>query len=272
MNILIVGCGSIGTIIAKAVDSMPEFDRIFITDQSHLCAIHLVKALRHVEYVENDDESLSRVAGHVDLVVEAASQDAARHFVPFFLERGIDVMVMSVGAFAVDEFRERCFSLAKERNARLYVPSGAVCGTDGLHSAAEGRISEVQLITRKGRKGLCDASNLRERGINIDSLEEAMVVFEGTAREAALTFPRNMNVAATLSLLGVGFDETKVKVICDPNIESNQHKLIVKGDFGEMVAETKNIPSSKTPSTSYLAALSALAAIKRIVGNVWIGI
>lgn len=272
MKILIIGCGSIGTLIAKAVDSMPEFDRVFITDQSHLCAIHLVKALHHVEYVENDDRSLSEVAEFVDLVVEAASQEAARHFVPFFLERGIDVMIMSVGAFAVDEFRERCFSLAKERDARLYVPSGAVCGTDGLHSASEGTIKEVQLITRKGRKGMCDVSKLREKGISIDSLDGPVVVFEGTAREAALTFPKNMNVAATLSLLGIGFDETKVTIICDPEVESNQHKVIVKGDFGELVAETRNIPSPKTPSTSYLAALSALAAIRRIVGNVWIGI
>ncbi len=272
MKILIIGCGAIGTTIAKAVDEMPEFEKVYITDQSKSCAAHLVEGLVQVEYVPNDDESLEAITDDLDLAVEAASQKAALRYVPFFLELGVDIMVMSVGSFARDDFREKCFRLARERGARLYVPSGAICGTDGLHSAAEGEIEEVQLISRKGRKGLCDVSKLRERGIVMDNLEEAHVIFEGSAREAAMEFPKNMNVSATLGLLGVGFDKTKVKIICDPEVESNQHKVIVKGSFGEFCAETKNIPSPKTPSTSYLAALSAVAAIKRIAGNVWIGI
>jgi len=272
MRILVIGCGSIGTHIVKSVDQMPEFDRVYITDQSKLCAIQLVQALHNVEYVGNDDESLTKVAKEIDLMVEAASQEAARHFAPFFLERGVDIMVMSVGVFADDDFRERCFSLAKEKGAKLYVPSGAVCGTDGLHAASAGKIQEVTLITRKGIKGMCDKSELQERGVIMDSLKQECVIFEGTAREAATTFPRNMNVSATLALLGAGFDDTKVRIICDPNVESNQHTVIVRGEFGEMRAETKNVPSSKTPSTSHLAALSALAAIRRIVGNVWVGI
>ncbi|MFP4170376.1 MAG: aspartate dehydrogenase [Methanomassiliicoccales archaeon] len=272
MRILIIGCGSIGTHIARAVDDMEEFTEVLITDQSKLCAAQLVKALHHVTYVENDERSLEEIASGLDLVVEAASQGAAKHFAPFFLERGVDTMVMSVGAFADDQFRERCFSLCRERNARLYVPSGAVCGTDGLHSASVGRIDEVTLITRKGQKGMCDESVLRERGIIMESLEEACVIFEGTAREATTRFPRNMNVAATLSLLGVGFDDTKVRIICDPEVESNQHRVVVKGEFGEFTAETKNIPSPRTPSTSFLAALSAVAAIRRIAGNIWIGV
>jgi aspartate dehydrogenase len=272
MRILVIGCGSIGTHIVKSVDQMPEFDRVYITDQSKLCAIQLVQALHNVEYVGNDDESLAKVAKEIDLMVEAASQEAARHFAPFFLERGVDIMVMSVGVFADDDFRERCFSLAKEKGAKLYVPSGAVCGTDGLHAASAGKIQEVTLVTRKGIKGMCDKSKLQERGVIMDSLKQECVIFEGTAREAATTFPRNMNVSATLALLGVGFDDTKVRIICDPNVESNQHTVIVRGEFGEMRAETKNVPSPKTPSTSHLAALSALAAIRRIVGNVWVGI
>jgi len=272
MRILIIGCGSIGTQIAKAVDEMEEFEQVYITDQSHMCAVHLEKMLENVKYVESDEESMDSLSSELDLVVEAASQDAARRYAPFFLERGVDTMIMSVGSFANDEFRERCFSLSKERNSRLYVPSGAVCGTDGLRGAAMGRIDEVTLITRKGRKGMCDESKLRDQGVEMDTLSGECIIFNGTAREAALTYPRNMNVSGTLSLLGVGFDETKVKIICDPEVESNQHTVIVKGEFGELRAETKNLPSPRTPSTSFLAALSAVAAIKRIASNIWIGI
>lgn len=272
MRILIIGCGSIGTQIARAVDEMEEFDRVYITDQTHMCAVHLEKILHNVIYVEHDDETLDGLSDELDLVVEAASQTAARHYAPFFLERGVDTMIMSVGVFADDALRERCFSLSKEKGAKLYIPSGAVCGTDGLHAAAIGRIDEVTLITRKGSKGMCDESSLKEKGISIENLQEPCVVFEGTARKAARTFPKNMNVSGTLSLLGVGFDDTKVKIICDPEVESNQHTVIVKGEFGELVAQTTNVPSPRTPSTSHLAALSAVAAIKRIVSNVWIGI
>ena len=85
-------------------------------------------------------------------------------------------------------------------------------------------------------------------------------------------FPKNVNVSATISLLGLGLDKTKVKLICDPLGEVNKHQLVVKGVFGEITAETENVPFPSNPATSYLAALSAIAAIKRIAGNVWIGI
>jgi aspartate dehydrogenase len=272
MRLLIIGCGSIGTTLAKAVDEIPEIERIYITDKSKVCAIHLVEKLHKVKYVDNSDEELLGIIPDIDLVVEAASQEAAKHFIPFFLEHGVDVMMMSVGAFAEDAFRERCFALAKTKGARIYAPSGAVTGTDGLRAASIGTIDEVQLISTKSPKNFSNMEYLKSKGIDINNLKEPTVVFEGTAREAATLFPRNMNVSATLSLLGVGFDKTKVKIIFDPNTDKNTHKVIVRGPFGEFVAETKNVPFPKNTSTSYLAALSALATIKRLIGNVWIGV
>jgi aspartate dehydrogenase len=272
VRILIIGCGSIGSVLAKAVHDMPEVDRIYVTDQSKDYAVHLIESLDKAEYVDNVNDNLSRVLGEVNLAVEAASQEAARKYIPFVLENGADVMVMSVGVFADDAFREHCFTLAKKHRSRLYVPSGAICGTDGLHSAAAAGISEVHLITRKGPKGLRGAPGLKMRNIDVDALREPTVVFEGNARDASSQFPKNLNVAATVSLLGSGFDRTKVTIICDPTTEKNSHTLVVKGDFGELKCETQNVPSPMTPSTSYLAALSAVAAIKRVLGNVWIGV
>lgn len=272
MRILIIGCGSIGSVLAKAVHDMPEVDRIYVTDQSKDYALHLIESLEKARYVDNVNDNIVKILGEVDLAVEAASQDAARKFIPFVLENGADVMVMSVGVFADDAFREKCFTLAKKHRSRLYVPSGAICGTDGLHSASAAKIQEVHLITRKGPRGLRGAPGLKMKGIDIDSLTEPTVVFEGNARDASNQYPKNLNVAATISLLGVGFDNTHVTIICDPTTERNAHTLVVKGDFGELRCETQNVPSPMTPSTSYLAALSAVAAIKRILGNVWIGV
>lgn len=269
---LIIGCGSIGTTLAKAVDEMPEIDRIYITDKSKVCAAHLVEKLRKVKYVDNSDASLLEVIKDIDLVVEAASQEAAKHFIPFFLEHGVDVMMMSVGALADDDFRERCFSLAKNKGGRLYAPSGAVTGTDGLHSASAGTIDEVLLVSTKSPKSCAHMDYLKKRDMDVNRITEPTVVFEGTAREAATLFPRNMNVSATLSLVGVGFDKTRVRIVCDPTTDRNTHKVIVRGPFGELVSETHNVPFPKNPSTSYLAALSALALIRRLIGNVWIGV
>ena len=111
-----------------------------------------------------------------------------------------------------------------------------------------------------------------EHGIDVDKLTEPTTVFSGTARDAVKLFPKNINVAATVSLLGVGFDKTKVTIVVDPAIHSNSHELRIKGEFGQMVCHTFNVPSPDNPKTSYLAAMSAISALKRIVRNEWIGI
>ena len=272
MRILIIGCGSIGSVLAKAVHDMPEVDRLYVTDKSRDYARHLVESLDKAEYVSSKNGNLCKILSEVNLAVEAASQEAAKKYIPYVLENGVDVMVMSVGVFADDEFRDRCFTLAKKHRSRIYVPSGAISGTDGLHAASTANISEVHLITRKGPKGLQGAPGLVMRQIDVTKLTEPTVVFEGNARDAAKLFPKNLNVAATISLLGVGFERTRVTIICDPHTERNSHTLEVKGDFGELRCESQNVPSPLNPSTSYLAALSAVAAIKRVLGNVWIGV
>ncbi|NLI73205.1 MAG: aspartate dehydrogenase [Euryarchaeota archaeon] len=272
MRILIIGCGSIGSILSEAINDMPEVDKFYITDVSSTYAQHLIDDLSKAEYLEQDSRDVYEIISKVDLVVEAASQEAAIKYAPLALENGVDVMVMSVGAFADDRFRDKCFNLAKKHHSRIYVPSGAISGTDGLHAAASSNLTEVHLTTRKGPDGLRNAPGLALRNIDVDSLVEATVVFDGSAREAVDQFPKNLNVAATISILGVGFEQTRVTIICDPSTERNSHTLAVKGEFGEMVSEIKNMPSPSNPATSYLAALSATAAIRRIVGNVWIGI
>lgn len=270
MQILIIGCGSIGSVLTQTVHEFSEVERIYLTDQKRDFASHLIEALEKTEYV--DLEQLEEVIDQVDLVVEAASQGAAKKYLPLILKKGIDAMVMSVGAFADDSFRAECFALAKTNHAKIYVPSGAVCGTDGIHAASSGTFTEIHLITTKSPKSLKNAPGLLEANFDLDSLAEPTVVFEGSAKEAIGKFPKNVNVAATISLLGVGFEETKVTIICDPTTDKNSHVLVAKGSFGEMRCEINNVPSPMNPATSYLAALSAASSIKRILGDVWIGI
>jgi aspartate dehydrogenase len=272
MRLLIIGCGSIGTVIANAADSIEEIDRYYLTDKVDDKAKAMVEQHPKSRHVRSEDDAIAQAMDDVDLVVEAASQEAVRKFAPVCLERGRDLMVMSVGAFEADTFRERCFELSKKKRGRLYIPSGAICGTDGLRSASANQIDEVHLISTKGPGGFRNVPHLAERKIDVNGLTEPMVLYDGPAREAVRLFPKNINVAATVSMLGVGFEETKITLVCDPKTRTNSHLLIVKGPFGEIRAETNNTPFPSNPSTSYLAALSAVAALKSIVANRWIGV
>ena len=271
MRVLIIGCGSIGNVLAKAAQAMPEVDSIFFTDRSEQRASARAMEYSKGKVTSYDDASIIRSIKEVDLVIEAASQDAARRFTPMCLERGRDIMVMSVGVFHDDAFRTASFDLARKNRARLYIPSGAVCGTDGLRSA-HGRIDEVHLTTTKAPTGFQDVQYLKDKGVDVNKLTRPTVLYEGPAREAVRLFPKNVNVAATVSLMGLGFDRTLVTIICDPESTVNSHQLMARGAFGELKAEIQNVPSPENPATSYLAALSAVSALKSIATNVWVGV
>ena len=268
MRITIVGCGSIGSKLAKAADEMAEVKRIYLLDMEPGRAEKLAAELKKAIVVDDVEEELY----HCDLVIESASQAAAREMIPKVVSRGVDIMTMSVGALVDDDFRSMVVEKAKTAEARIFIPSGAVCGTDGLRSSAVGELDEVELITVKGPKSLEGVQHVMDMGIDVDKVTEPTVVFSGTARDAVREFPRNINVAATVALLGVGFDRTKVTIVLDPATHSNSHELRIKGEFGQMTCHTYNVPSPDNPKTSYLASLSAISALKRIVRNEWIGI
>ncbi|MCL1904703.1 MAG: aspartate dehydrogenase [Methanomassiliicoccaceae archaeon] len=268
MRLAIVGCGSIGSELAEAADGMTEVKRIYLLDQNGKAAELLSTKLKKAVAVRNIEQELY----HCDLVIEAASQDAAREVIPKVVGRGVDIMVMSVGVLVDDGYRDSVYSAARTTGARILVPSGAVCGTDCLSSAVVGKIESVELITTKSPEGLSGIRYLAEKGIDVTKITKPTVIYKGPAREAVKIFPKNVNVAATVSIMGVGFDDTDVTVIVDPKTHSNSHELRVKGEFGEMVSITKNVPSVINPSTSHLAALSAISALKRIIRNEWVGI
>jgi aspartate dehydrogenase len=191
---------------------------------------------------------------------------------PTVVGRGVDIMIMSVGSLVDDSFRQSIFDKAKITGSRIYIHTGALSGTDGLRASSMDEIDSVELITTKGPKSLSGVSYLIDRGIDVNTLTEKTVIFSGSARDAVSDFPKNINVAATVSLLGIGFDKTQVQIVLDPAVKSNSHELRVSGKFGEMVSHTYNVPEPENPKTSHLASLSAISALKRIVRNEWFGI
>jgi len=269
LKIGIIGCGFIGGQICRAIDTGTVNAELHaICDSSESKALELASSLKRCSPAYMKIEEL---LSSVDLVIESASQNAVKFIVPQVLEAGCDVMVLSVGALADEELRERLFGLAKQNNCKLYFPSGAVVGIDGLNSASAAGISSVTLTTRKPPSGLAGAPHVVAMGIELEKIEKETLLFEGPASKAVKAFPANVNVAATISLAGIGFERTIVKVIADPALSRNVHEITVEGEFGKFTTKVENLPSPENPKTSYLAALSAISTLKKILSPVQIG-
>jgi aspartate dehydrogenase len=183
------------------------------------------------------------------------------------LEAGKCVMVLSAGALLP---RPELIELAKVRGGQIIVPTGALLGFDAVTAAAEGRIISVHMITRKPPGGLRGAPYLEQNGISVEGLNEAKRVFQGSARDAAAGFPANVNVAAALSLAGIGPDRTMVEIWADPGVDRNCHVIEVEADAARFTLSIENVPS-ENPKTGRITALSVVAALRKLHAPLRIG-
>jgi len=272
INIAIVGCGAIGSTLARAIDEgkAGEVELAYLFDVIREKAVKLASSLRkRPKVAENISEILSDEK--VNVVVEAATPTAVKEYGERVLLAGKDFMVLSVGAFYDQDFYERILRTLKERNVHVYIPSGAISGIDAVKAAAMEHIDKVELVTRKPPVAFKGNEYVKQKGINVDKIEKPVVLFEGTAREAARLFPKGINVALTLGLAGIGADETKVKVIADPTVKKNIHEVHVEGAFGKLTCITQNYPAPENPETSYLAALSAIRTLRQLTERFKVG-
>jgi aspartate dehydrogenase len=207
-----------------------------------------------------------------DFIIEAASQEAVFLFAQTILEAGKDLLIMSVGALVDHDFRSNLERIARKNGVKIFLPTGAICAIDGLSSAAVSGIDEVSLISTKPPEAFKGVPYVEKLNIDLDELKESTILFEGTAAEAVKLFPKNVNVAATVSLAGIGFEKTKVTLIADPKTKQNHHRIMARGEFGTMEAAIDNLPFQKNPKTSRIAAQSAIAALRKIVGTYWVGV
>ena len=245
LRVGIVGMGTIGRAIAQALDTEDMGVRLVAVQSRNvekLCSF--VRTLQHPPQVVGLKELITAS----DLVIEAATQAALATIAPPTLEAGKDLMVLSVGG--VLDYPEWAH-MAARRGCKLYIPSGAIVGLDGVKGACAGQVESVTITTRKPPKGLAGAPYVEAHGIDVFALTQETVIFEGSAREACKGFPANVNVSAALSLAGIG-----------PEIE---------GEFGRMTVHIENVPSATNPRTGKLSYLSAIAMLKEIVGPVQCG-
>ena len=159
---------------------------------------------------------------------------------------------------------------AKKTGARILAPTGALLGLDAVRAAAEGTIHSVTMVTRKPPNGLEGAPYLVERGISLKGLTEPTKIFDGSAREGARGFPANVNVAAALSLAGIGPDKTRLEIWADPALSRNTHRIEVDADTARFSMAIEGIPS-ENPRTGRIVPLSVIAALRGLVAEIKVG-
>ena len=266
LKIGIIGCGTIGNAIAKACEDRLKGKALLVAicDTDKDKAIALNNGLKKKAAVLTSSDLIKKV----DLVIESASAKISGLILEKAIRSKKDILVMSVGGLIgkVDLLR-----LAEDRKVRVYIPSGALSGIDGLKSASVGRIDSVTLTTRKPPRGLEGAPYLKEKGIDLTNIKEETIIFEGTAEDAIKGFPQNVNVSAVLSLAGIGPKRTRVRLVTAPGYTKNIHEVEIVGSSGTIKTKTENVPSETNPKTSALAIFSAIATLEGIAKSVKIG-
>ena len=210
-------------------------------------------------------------AARPDLVIEAASHDAVREHAEKLLDQRISLMLLSGGALADEALRKRLEHAARANRALLYVPSGGIGGLDALKAACAAGVDEVSIAVTKPPAAWKGIAYVERLGIDLDRLAGPATLYEGSAREGVPHFPANVNIAAVLSLAGIGFDRTRLKVVADPALEFNTHFIRVKGRTGTIELRFENVPSPDNPRTALLACYSALAAFRQFASPIRYG-
>jgi aspartate dehydrogenase len=263
-SIGIVGCGAIGKALIQAAEAGKLSVRIAgVTSRTEKSSREFLAAFKNPPpYL-----SLVELITAADLIVEAAGGAVVPELAKKVFAAGKDLMVISVGALLdhPDVMAE-----SRRTGCRLYVPSGAIAGLDGIKSASVGQITHVTHTTRKPPLGLEGAPYLVEHGISLVGLREEKEIFSGSAREACRGFPANVNVTGAVSLAGIGPDQTRVRIFAVPGLTRNCHDIEVEGEFGRLHVHIENVPS-ENPKTGKLTALSIIRAVQDAADTVRIG-
>ena len=256
VRIGIVGCGTIGSGLARAIaDGRIPARLAGLSTRTRARAEALAAQFAPRPPILD----LAELVRASDLVAEAATGESLQAIVPACLRERRDVFVLSVGGL-LDH--EAWFEEAERLGCRILIASGAIAGLDGVRGATVGRIDSVTLTTRKPPRGLAGAPFVVEHGIDVHAFADEALIFEGTAREACRGFPTNVNVSAALSLAGIGPDRTQVRIFCAPGERFNCHRIEVQGEFGRLAVEIRNVPSATNPRSGLLSIYASIAQLQ----------
>jgi len=257
MRVALIGCGAIGTALLELVQADAGLQIVVIVvpatfaDHARVACQRLAPQALVASAVPQDG---------IDLVVEAAGHAAiAEHVLPA-LHRGVPAIVASVGALSAPGLPEQLEAAARTGGTQVQLIAAAIGAINALAAA---RIGGLDAVRYTGRKPVhAWAGTPASEAHDLGALTVETVIFEGSAREAASLYPKNANVAATVSLAGLGFDRTMVRLIADPAVTENVHQVEAEGSFGRFELTMRNQALAANPKTSALTVYSAVRALR----------
>jgi aspartate dehydrogenase len=267
MRVALAGFGTVGQELARRLSA----GAIPAARLAAISARDLDKARRNSAGLEPRPLVLpvAELPAHADVIVECATGDALPEIARAALAAGKVLVPVSVSGLAA---HPEVLDWAGVHGGRIKVATGALPGLDAIRAAAEGEIRSLKLTSRIRPDSLVREAYVRERGFDFTQpISEPVQVFAGTAREAALAFPKHFNVAVTLSLAGIGLDRTEVLVVADPDVAGAVHHVEVDAADIQLSLTSRNRPSATNPRTSRAVAPSIMAALRALVAPVQVG-
>lgn len=252
MKIGLIGQGAIARYVTEA-----------LTPGVHEVVAVLLRPERTQDNNPLEFGSVDALPAQMDVMIDCAGHEALAAYGPPLLARGTDVITVSLGALAEHATAQSLEDAAKAGRSKLHLASGAIGALDCLRAARVGTLDAVTYVGRKPPQGWIGSP--AEHVLDLAGLTDgAQTHFEGTAREAALAYPKNANVAAAVALAGLGFDDTRVQLIADANVSHNIHEVTASGDFGSFQFQISGKALPDNPRSSALAAMSVVAKLEQL--------
>ena len=262
-RVSLVGCGAIADEFIRCLDALGEAGRI-------VCALETPAQLAAARarvggrfpLTDSIDELIAASAG---LVIECAGQGALKAHAPRLLAAGLHCIAASSGAFADATFVEQLARIEENAagapSARLWIPSGAIAGVDGLLAARTAGMNTVTYTS--GKPPHAWNGTPAEVLLQGEARTRRVQFFEGSARDAARDYPQNANVGATIALASLGLDRTRVKLVSDPALEGPLGTIDASGAFGVFHFDILAYASPTNPKTSAITAHSIALALRQ---------
>ncbi len=253
MKIGLIGNGTIARYVRDALEK-----------GEHAIAAILLRPERTARPAGLHVGSVEDLPDDLDVMIDCAGHSALVAYGPHILSNGTDLITVSLGALADRQVYDALETAARQGKSRLHLASGAIGALDCLQAARIGRLDSVTYIGRKPPEGW--KGSAAERQLDLEALTHgARTHFEGTARDAALAYPRNANVAAAVAIAGAGFDDTQVQLIADADITQNIHEIRASGEFGSFHFQISGQSMQDNPRSSTLAAMSVLSKLEQTI-------
>ena len=265
MNVGIVGFGSIGSEVAKAlINGVEDFSLYGITSRSKSNAQERIAKLdKNIKIYD-----LETLVDNCEIIIDCAPKEAFRDIATKCINKGRKLITVS-GSGILDNLDLE--ELAKTNNSQIILATGAILGLDALRAASESNINSVTMTTRKPPNALSNAPFVINNNIELNNLLEPKLIFKGSATDGAKAFPANVNVAAAVGLAGIGANKTKLEIWADPKLKRNTHKVEVDSDSAIFEMSIQNVQTPENPGTGKITGLSVIACLRGLKSSFKIG-